>query len=92
MIRRTVLAEQLSAVLFAVLVGAVVGVLGARLSLPALPLFVDPPAVPRPRYDTAWLPVTLATAAVLVLLLGAGIAAAAVIGRRIGPDRLREGN
>ncbi len=91
-IRRAVLAEQLAAVLFAVVVGASIGVLGARLSLPAVPLFVDPPAVPRPRYDTAWLPVTVATAVVLVLLFGAGLAAARVLGRRLGPDRLREGD
>jgi putative ABC transport system permease protein len=92
MIRRGVLAEQLSAVSFAVIVGALVGLLGARLSLPALPLFVDPPAVPRPRYDTAWLPVTVATGAVLLALLGAGVAAALVIGRGLHPDRLREGD
>ena len=92
MIRRGVLAEQLSAVLFAVVVGALVGLLGARLSLPALPLFVDPPAVPRPRYDIAWLPVTVATGAVLLVLLGAGVAAALVIGRGLHPDRLREGD
>lgn len=91
-IRRAVLAEQLAAVLFAVIVGAVIGLLGARLSLPAVPLFVDPPAVPRPRYDTAWLPVTAATAAALVLLFGAALVAARVLGRRLGPDRLREGD
>ena len=92
MIRRGVLAEQLFAVLFAVVVGALVGLLGARLSLPALPLFVDPPAVPRPRYDIAWLPVTMATGVALLALLGAGLAAALVIGRGLHPDRLREGD
>lgn len=91
-IRRAVLGEQLAAVLFAVIVGALVGLVGARLSLPAVPLFVDPPAVPRPHYDTAWLPVTVATAAVLVLLFGAGLVAAQVLGRRLSPDRLREGD
>ena len=77
--------------LFALVLGSVVGVLGARLALPAVPLFVSPAALPRPSYDLAWQAVAIAVAAVLVLLVLAAVTGAFVIGRRVSPDRLREG-
>ncbi len=90
-ILRGVRVEQLLAVLFASGLGIVVGLVGARLALPAVPLFIDTPTVPAPRYDTAWLPVLIAVAAVLVVLVLAALLSAFVIQRRIGPDRLRAG-
>ena len=93
-IRRGVLIEQLAAVGFAVLVGAIVGTLGARLALPAVPLFVNPAPVPKPLYGLLGAPLTavlIAVAAVLVLLVCTAFIGAFVIGRRVSPDRLREG-
>jgi putative ABC transport system permease protein len=93
-VRRGVLVEQLAGVLVAALVGVVVGLVGARLALPSVPLFLDQAAVPRPLYGLsagAVRAVLLATVAVLVVLVAAGYAATRLIGRRVGPDRLREG-
>jgi hypothetical protein len=92
-VRRGVLAEQLAGVLIAALVGAAVGLLGARLALPSIPLFLDSAPVPRPLFGIAGGPiqaVLLATAAALLVLVAAGFAATRLIGRRVGPDRLRE--
>ncbi|HET6209700.1 MAG TPA: hypothetical protein VFD94_04925, partial [Jatrophihabitans sp.] len=77
----------------AALVGAAVGLLGARLALPSIPLFLDSAPVPRPLFGIAGGPiqaVLLATAAALLVLVAAGFAATRLIGRRVGPDRLRE--
>lgn len=90
-IHRSVLGEQLVAVLFAGVVGAAVGLAGARLALPAVPLFIDQPAVPAPRYDVPWTPVLIALGALAGLLVLAAVISAFVIEHRIGPDRLREG-
>jgi putative ABC transport system permease protein len=89
-LRRAVLIEQLAGVLFALVLGSVVGVFGARLALPAVPLFVSPATLPRPRYDLAWTAVSIAVIAVLILLVLAAFVGAFVIGRRVSPDRLRE--
>lgn len=90
-LRRAVLIEQLAGVLFALVLGSVVGVVGARLALPAVPLFVNPVALPRPSYDLAWTAVSIAVVAALLLLVLAATVGAFVIGRRVSPDRLREG-
>jgi hypothetical protein len=90
-IHRGVLAEQLLAVLFAALLGSVVGLFGARLALPAVPLFIDRPVVPAPRYDTAWTPVLASIGVVAVVLVLAAFISAFVIEHRVGPDRLRGG-
>lgn len=89
-VRRGVLAEQLAGVLIAALVGAVVGLLGARLALPSVPLFLVDAPVPKPLYGTAVGPVLVATVLAMVVLVAAGVAATRLIGRRVGPDRLRE--
>jgi hypothetical protein len=89
-VRRGVLAEQLAGVLIAALVGVAVGLLGARLALPSIPLFLESAPVPRPLYGIAVGPVLVATVLVLLVLIAAGLAATRVIGRRVGPDRLRE--
>jgi putative ABC transport system permease protein len=89
-VRRGVVAEQLAGVLIAALVGAAVGLLGARLALPSVPLFLDSAAVPKPLYGVAAGPVLLATVLVVLVLIAAGLAASRLIGRRVGPDRLRE--
>jgi hypothetical protein len=90
-LRRAVLAEQLLGVLAGVLTGAAVGVVGARLALPAVALFVNPAPVPLPSFGTAWPAVLLATAGVLVLLCCAGALAAALVLRAVSPGVLREG-
>ncbi|HEX4726992.1 MAG TPA: FtsX-like permease family protein, partial [Jatrophihabitans sp.] len=89
-VRRGVLAEQLAGVLIAALVGVAVGLLGARLALPSIPLFLESAPVPEPLYGIAVGPVVVATVLVLLVLVAAAVAATRVIGRRVGPDRLRE--
>src|SRR6185437_12275993 len=92
-VRRGVVLEQLAGVLIAALVGVAIGLLGARLALPSVPLFLDSAPVPKPLFGIAGAPVEavlVATVAVLLVLVTAGLAASRLIGRRVGPDRLRE--
>jgi hypothetical protein len=65
----------------AVLVGAAVGVLAARLTLPAVPMFVQDAPEPAVLLPVAWGRVLLATAATL-LAVGVVSAAAAAVGPR----------
>ncbi len=91
-LRRAVLGEQLLAVLTGVLAGAVVGVAGARLALPAIALFVSPAAVPvpLPDYRTAWPAVLFAVAGAAVLLCCVAVLAALAVLRAVSPAVLRE--
>ncbi|HEY0167350.1 MAG TPA: FtsX-like permease family protein [Jatrophihabitans sp.] len=90
-LRRAVLAEQALGVLAGVLVGAAVGVAGARLALPEVALFVSPAAVPSPSYRTAWPVVLLATSSALALLCCAAVLASVLVLRAVSPNALREG-
>jgi len=90
-LRRAVLAEQLLGVLAGTLAGAAVGVVGARLALPGVALFVSPAAVPPPSFRTGWPPVLLAAGGVLALLCCAAAMATALVLRAVSPAVLREG-
>lgn len=91
LLRRAVLVEHLLGVLVGVLAGAVVGVAGARLALPALDLFVRPSPVPLPSYRTDWPAVLLAAGGALALLWCAALLATALVLRAVSLDALREG-
>jgi hypothetical protein len=91
MLRRAALIEQLLGVLAGTLAGAAVGVVGARLALPALALFVTPSAVPSPSYRTAWPAVLLAICGALALLCCAAVLATSLVLRAVSPGVLREG-
>ncbi len=92
--RRTVArlpgAAQLLPVVLGVLAGAGSGVLGARLTLPDIPLFAQPPAVDTVDLSVPWQAVGLTTLGCLLILgtaavlLGRAVAAAARL------DRVRE--
>ncbi|HEX8079230.1 MAG TPA: FtsX-like permease family protein [Jatrophihabitans sp.] len=90
-LRRAVLVEQVLGVLAGGLAGAAVGVVGARLALPAMALFVNPSTVPSPSYGTAWPVVLLATGGALALLCCAAALAAVLVLRAVSPSALREG-
>ncbi|MGI8882498.1 MAG: FtsX-like permease family protein [Jatrophihabitans sp.] len=90
-VRRGVMGEQLVAVVLGSVIGAVVGVIGARLALPAVPLFVRSASYPEPTLATAWSETAVAAVAALVLLVVAAVVAGWLVVRRLSPDRLREG-
>lgn len=90
-VRRGVMGEQLVAVVLGSVIGAVVGVIGARLALPAVPLFVRAASYPEPTLATAWSETVVAAIAALVLLVVAAVVAGWLVVRRLSPDRLREG-
>lgn len=83
-VRRSVLLEQLGAVAVGVPVGFVVGLLGARLALPAIPLFVRPAAVPRPVLAPDVPAVLIAVLCAAAVLLLAALAAARMLSRSSG--------
>lgn len=86
-VRRSVLLEQLGAVTIGVPLGLVIGLLGARLALPAIPLFVQPAAVPRPVLAPDLTAVLIAVLCVAVVLLAAALAAARLLNRSGGEVR-----
>ncbi len=90
-LRRASVREQVSTVLVAVVVGAVVGLIGAHLALPSIPIFVSPADVPAVRYPVAWLAAVLAAAATVVVLAAIGAALGRAVVRRTTTQRLREG-
>ncbi len=67
-LRRATLVEFLVTVVTATVVGAVVGLVGARLAFPAVPIFVQDVDVPDVLRPTAWLTFAGATGAVLRVL------------------------
>jgi hypothetical protein len=74
---------------YGVLCGGLIGLLVALVALPAIPQFADRPTVPPPIYTPDW-PV-LGLALVLVLLVGAGLAAVvAALVHQARPALLRE--
>jgi putative ABC transport system permease protein len=90
-LRRGAVLEQLVVVLCSVVIGAVVGLIGARLALPSIPVFVDKQAVPPIRLDIAWLAAVIATGLLAVGLGLTGTLAALRLTRSVGGSQLREG-
>lgn len=86
-VRRSVLLEQLGAVAIGVPLGLVIGLLGGRLALPAIPFFVQPAAVPRPVLAPDLTAVLIAVLCVAVVLLAAAVAAARLLNRSGGEVR-----
>jgi putative ABC transport system permease protein len=90
-LRRGAVLEQLAVVLCSVVIGAVVGLIGARLALPSIPIFVDRQAVPPIRLDIAWLAALIATGLLTVGLGVTGTVAALRLTQSVGGHQLREG-
>jgi hypothetical protein len=83
--------EQLVVVLLSVVVGGAMGVVGAHLAMPSIPIFVDDQPVPPIRLPIDW-PAVLIAAGLLAVGLGLiGALAGLRLTRSIGGHQLREG-
>lgn len=81
-VRRAALIEHLVAGVVAVLVGAAVGVLAARLTLPSIPMFVQDATVPAVLLPVAWGRVLVATTATLLDVGAVSAVVAVLVSRR----------
>jgi hypothetical protein len=90
-LRRGAVFEQLVVVLLSVVVGAAMGVVGAHLALPSIPIFVDDQPVPVIRLAIDWPAVLIATGALAVGLGLIGVLAGLRLTRSVGGHQLREG-
>jgi hypothetical protein len=89
-VRRISLVEQLPAMLVAVLVGAVSGVVAAHYALPTLPLLAVDPPVDLVDFSAAW-GVVVALAALALAVLGlVGWATARGVAEAAGPTRVTD--
>ena len=89
-LRRALLLEQAVVAVVGVAVGSTVGVVGAHLALPSVPIFLvdaDEPAVLRP---IEWGSVALAAVLALAVLVAVSTLVGLRMLRQVGPDRLRE--
>ncbi len=89
-LRRALLVEQAVVTIVGVAVGTVVGVIGAHLALPSVPIFLvdaDQPVVLRP---VVWGSVVLAAVLALVALSVVSTLVGLQMLRQVAPDRLRE--
>ncbi len=89
-LRRATVLEHTVAVVTGVLVGSAVGVLGAHLALPAIPMFLDDVATPAILRTTAWGSAVLAAALTLAVLLLASLATGLALARRVATNKLGE--
>ncbi|PZS13926.1 MAG: hypothetical protein DLM57_15650 [Pseudonocardiales bacterium] len=90
-LRRAAILEQTVVASVAVGLGAVVGLVGARLALPSVPIFVTPVPVPAVLHPVAWAPAGQAALACLALLLLTGVAIAQAMRPQVGAEQLRQG-
>jgi hypothetical protein len=74
-----------------VAVGTVMGLVGARLVLPAIPMFLDDASTPAVVLPTAWMSVTAAAALTLAVLGAVGIAVGLALVRQVVPNRVQGG-
>ncbi len=89
-LRRALLVEQAVVTIVGVAVGTAVGVIGAHLALPSVPMFLvdaDQPVVLRP---VVWGSVALAAVLALVALSVISTLVGLQMLRQVAPDRLRE--
>jgi hypothetical protein len=90
-LRRGAVFEQLVVVICSVVIGAAVGLIGAHLALPSIPIFVDDQPVPPIRLHIAW-PAALIATGLLAAGLGLTSTLAALrLTRSVGGHQLREG-
>jgi ABC-type antimicrobial peptide transport system permease subunit len=89
-LRRSAITEQLAIVITSVLVGTTMGVLGAHLAMPSIPIFVDQQPVPPIRLPIAWPSVLIAAGSLLVLLGTTAVIAALRPVRAAGGQPFRE--
>jgi putative ABC transport system permease protein len=90
-LRRGAVFEQLVVVLLSVVVGAAMGVVGAHLAMPSIPIFVNDQPVPVIRLPIDWPAVLVAAGLLAVGLVVIAVATALRLTRSIGGHQLREG-
>jgi predicted lysophospholipase L1 biosynthesis ABC-type transport system permease subunit len=90
-LRRAALLEQLVVAIAGVAVGAVMGLIGARLALPAIPMFLDDVSAPAVLRPTPWTSVTAAAVLTLAVLGAVGIAVGLALVRQVVPNRVQGG-
>ena len=88
-IARSLRTEHLASVAVGVVLGAVCALVGARIALPAIPLFTEPAAVPRLDLSPAWPAVFASTAGVALVLLVLALLIAGAVLRRVHPAAVR---
>ena len=89
-LRRIAVAEQLIAILLAVVAGVVCGAVGAHYALPTLPLFATDPEVSTLDLSTAWGAVAIGFGGALLVLTVTGVLIGRTIARRSTLERVRE--
>ncbi|WP_157099776.1 FtsX-like permease family protein [Microbispora sp. ATCC PTA-5024] len=89
-LRRALLIEQAVTLTWASLAGVLAGVLAARVALPRMPEFTEPPSTPALVYTITPGPVVLVGAAALVACLVAAAVTAELLLRGVRVERLRE--
>jgi len=90
-IRRAVLLEQAIAAVAGASVGTVMGLIGAHLALPAMPLFLNDVAAPEILRPIAWTSVAVAAVLTLVTLVAAGVLVGIALVRQVAPSRVQAG-
>lgn len=89
-VRSAIRAEQVVVALVAILLGTFAGLVGGRIALPSVPLFVDGVLVPEPTTAIPWVPVGLTVLGSAALLLGAALVIGRALAARTRPDAARE--
>ena len=90
-IRRAVLLEQATAAVAGAVVGTMMGLLGAHLALPGMPLFLNDVAAPEILRPIAWTSVAVAAVLTLVTLVASGVVVGMALVRQVAPSRVRAG-
>ncbi|HEY3714561.1 MAG TPA: FtsX-like permease family protein [Jatrophihabitantaceae bacterium] len=90
-IRRAVLVEQATAAVAGAGVGTVMGLLGAHLALPGMPLFLNDAATPQILRPIAWMTVAVAGVLALVTLVLSGALVGMALVRQVAPSRVQAG-
>jgi hypothetical protein len=84
--------EQVIVSVFAMITGVVAGVAATLLAGHSVPEFVVQPPSSLVQHTPAWLPIIGTLALGVLVVVGAGVAAAAALVRLATPDQLREGS
>lgn len=86
-LRRATVLEQAGSAGIAVIIGAAVGVIGAQLALPSIPIFVSPVDTPAVLHPIRWLSVLATGATLAALLIATGVAIGFLLLRRVDTTR-----
>lgn len=89
-VRSAIRREQLVVAAVALVLGTLAGLVGARIALPSVPLFVDGVLVPEPSTAIPWVPVALTVLGSAVVLLGVALVIGRALAARTQPAAARE--